>query len=185
MELIRQFYDEPRCFRISGAGEQRYVTFSNAAIKPQPQGSAYGVDLGERRPVFDIQIISQKSSPFNKIAQNELAKEMYAAGFFDPSLSDQDLLQLKRRFWGKQSIVQKYLKTKHCKKGSDNADAKHVAEIIDATQDTGIMATARSRVPAKIKQMSGTAFRNAGGTTAARLSAPSTSQNRNDPSKRM
>ncbi len=28
LELIRQFYDEPRCFRISGAGEQRYVTFN-------------------------------------------------------------------------------------------------------------------------------------------------------------
>ncbi|MDD3692585.1 MAG: hypothetical protein PHX02_01595 [Oscillospiraceae bacterium] len=173
LELIRQFYDEPRCFRISGAGEQRYVTFSNAAIKPQPQGSAYGVDLGERRPVFDIQIISQKSSPFNKIAQNELAKEMYAAGFFDPSLSDQALIAVEMMdFEGKQSIIQKISQNKTLLQRVNDMQMQmqHMAQIIDATQGTRIApATApETEVPAKIKaNVPGTAFKNAGGTTTA------------------
>ncbi len=80
LELIRQFYDEPRCFRITGEEGERFLEYDNRGIRPASQGQAFGVDLGERRPVFDIRITSQKSSPFSKIAQNELAKEALRDG---------------------------------------------------------------------------------------------------------
>ena len=46
IELIRQFYTLPRCFRITGgAGEESYVNFSNAAIVPVYQGMEMGLDM--------------------------------------------------------------------------------------------------------------------------------------------
>ena len=42
VELIRQFYDMPRCFRIMGEnGAARFVQYSNAGIMPQQQGIAF------------------------------------------------------------------------------------------------------------------------------------------------
>ena len=96
IELIRQFYDEPRYFRIIGEkGMAEYVQMDNAAIRPQQQGSDFGLSLGMREPVFDIRVTSQKSSPFSTVAQNERAKELYGMGFFNPQLSDQALAALE------------------------------------------------------------------------------------------
>ena len=55
IELIRQFYDMPRKFRILGQyGMERYVTYTNQGIQPQHQGNAFGQDMGYRLPVFEI-----------------------------------------------------------------------------------------------------------------------------------
>lgn len=109
IELIRQFYDEPRSFRITGPqGEKQYVHYDNTRIRPQHQGTAFGVDLGYRRPVFDIEVTAQKASPFSKIAQNELAKELYGGGFFNPQMVDQAMIALDMMsFDGKDMVVQK------------------------------------------------------------------------------
>ena len=109
IELIRQFYDEPRSFRITGPqGENQYVHYDNTRIRPQHQGTAFGVDLGYRRPVFDIEVTAQKASPFSKIAQNELAKELYGGGFFNPQMVDQAMIALDMMsFDGKDMVVQK------------------------------------------------------------------------------
>ena len=109
IELIRQFYDEPRSFRIIGPqGQNEYVHYDNTRIRPQNQGTAFGVDLGYRRPVFDIEITAQKASPFSKIAQNELSKELYGMGFFNPQLVDQALIAIDMMdFDGKEMVLQK------------------------------------------------------------------------------
>ena len=62
IELIRQFYDLPRQFRIVGQnGAQEFVSYSNAGIQPQAQGGVeYGVDIGYRLPMFDIEVSAQK-----------------------------------------------------------------------------------------------------------------------------
>lgn len=108
IELIRQFYDEPRQFRIVGElGKEEYKSYSNASIVPQEQGSAFGVDFGQRMPIFDIKITAQKASSFSKLAQNELAKELYGMGFFNPEYSDQVLVALKMMdFEGKDMVEQ-------------------------------------------------------------------------------
>ena len=92
IELIRQFYDLPRCFRILGEnGSQRFVQYSNAGIQPQHQGTDFGQDMGYRLPLFDIEITAQKQSPYSKMSQNELALQFYSAGFFNPQMADQAL----------------------------------------------------------------------------------------------
>ena len=109
IELIRQFYDMPRCFRIMGEnGTARYVQYSNMGIQPQSQGMDFGVDMGMRIPLFDIEITAQKQSPYSKMSQNELALQFFNAGFFNPQAADQALACLDMMdFDRKEFIMQK------------------------------------------------------------------------------
>ena len=109
IELIRQFYDLPRCFRIMGEnGVHRFVQYSNEGIQPQMQGIEMGVDMGYRVPQFDIEITAQKQSPYSKMSQNELALQFYTAGFFNPQMADQALVCLDMMdFDRKHFIMQK------------------------------------------------------------------------------
>ena len=109
IERIRQFYDMPRCFRIMGEnGAARFVQYSNANIQTQPIVNEFGVEMGGRKPLFDIEITAQKQSPYSKMAQNELALQFYQAGFFNPEMSDQALACLEMMdFDRKQFIMQR------------------------------------------------------------------------------
>lgn len=91
IELIRQFYTLPRCFRITGEqGAAEFVSYSNAGLTPRAQGSLDGQTL-YRAPLFDIQICAQKQSPYSRLSQNELALQFYSAGFFDPARAEEAL----------------------------------------------------------------------------------------------
>ena len=112
IELIRQFYDMPRKFRIMGEnGAERYVPYSNTGILPQPQGMELGIDMGYRLPLFDIEITAQKQSPYSKMSQNELALQFFKAGFFNPPMADQalaclDMMDFDRKHFIMQKIAQ-------------------------------------------------------------------------------
>ena len=87
IELMRQFYDEERAFRITGEtpGSYRFVEVSNKGLKDVPLDGAYpGQQVLYRKPVFDIKISAQKKNPFSRMEQNERAKELYGLGFFNP-----------------------------------------------------------------------------------------------------
>lgn len=109
IELIRQFYTLPRCFRIMGQnGVAKFVNYSNAGILPQEQPSLFGEQMGTRLPLFDVEITAQKQSPYSKMAQNEMALQFYASGFFNPQLADQALACLDMMdFDRKDFVVQK------------------------------------------------------------------------------
>lgn len=95
IELIRQFYDEPRTFRITREnGRNDYVTFSNESIKPQEQGTAFGFELGSRVPILDIDVKPQKKSQYTVEAQNQTALNLYSQGFFAPANADAALTVL-------------------------------------------------------------------------------------------
>ena len=86
VELIRQFYDLPRKFRILGAfGAEEYISYDNSRLLPVSQGEAFGQDMGLRKPVFDIRIMAQKRNSYTRVTQNELALQLYQLGFFDPA----------------------------------------------------------------------------------------------------
>lgn len=103
IELIRQFYDEQRSFRITGdTGKYEYIQYSNASLQGQVIPPAYagqelepGYTPATRKPIFDIVVKPQKRSPYSKMAQNELAKEMYQMGFFNPQLAEQTMTALE------------------------------------------------------------------------------------------
>ena len=95
IDLMRQFYDEERVFRIvGGTGENEFVPFSGAALRPQPGGVVGGVELGSREPIFDIVVSAEKKSTFSRLSQNETAKECYQLGFFAPANADAALAAL-------------------------------------------------------------------------------------------
>lgn len=110
IDLMRQFYTAPRCFRITGeSGAQAgFVDFDNRGLMPQPQGVEFGVALGDRLPVFDITVVPAKKSTYSRLSQNELAKELYGLGLFNPQLADQSLAVLDMMdFDGKDKVVEK------------------------------------------------------------------------------
>ena len=108
VELIRQFYDLPRAFRILGPqGGVEFITFSNAGLKPQDQGVELGVELGMRTPLFDIEISAEKQSPYSRLSQNEMAMQFYTAGLFDPARWEQAVGALEMMdFDGKNRVLQ-------------------------------------------------------------------------------
>lgn len=109
IELIRQFYNLPRKFRILGEyGAEKYITYTNAGIQPQHQGVDFGQDMGFRLPVFDIKVSAQKKNVYTKVTQNELAIQFFSMGFFNPQMTDQALMCLDMmEFDGKDGIMQK------------------------------------------------------------------------------
>ena len=109
IELIRQFYNMPRQFRIVGQyGMEQYVSYTNAGMQLQHQGNDFGQDMGYRLPVFDIKVSAQKQNVYTKVSQNELAIQFFQMGFFNPQLTDQALMCLEMMdFDGKDGIMQK------------------------------------------------------------------------------
>ena len=112
IELIRQFYDLPRQFRIVGEyGAQQFISYTNTGIQPQHQGNDFGQDMGYRLPVFDIKVSAQKRNVYTKVTQNELALQFFQMGFFNPQMVDQALMCLDMmEFDGKDGIMQKVAK---------------------------------------------------------------------------
>lgn len=150
IELIRQFYDKPRQFRILGQrGAEEFVQYSNAGLQPQPQGTlvngvpmAVGVEVGYRLPVFDIEVSAEKASPYSKMAQNELALQLYTAGFFTPNNADAALACLEMMdFDRKDQTIQLVQKNQTLLQMVQmlQQQAAQMADIIDRTQGTSLL----------------------------------------------
>ena len=102
IELIRQFYTASRCFRLIGDdGSEHFIRYDRGGIAPH-RSEVLGIELGESSPLFDIEISAEKSSPYSRAAQNELALSFFKAGFFDPqkaseALSCLDMMDFDRK----------------------------------------------------------------------------------------
>lgn len=109
IELMRQFYDEARSFRITGSGgDYRFVQFNNAGLKEQPTVDAQGQTL-YRKPVFDLKIRAQKRNPFSTMEANERAKELYGMGFFNPDKAQEAVGALEMMEFEGKDQVQQYI----------------------------------------------------------------------------
>ena len=108
VELIRQFYDIPRTFRIAPDGmDEQFVQYDNKGLVPQPQ-MVMGNDMGLRKPEFDIDVTAEKANPYKKMEINELALNFYKSGFFNPQMTDQALACLNMMdFVKKEEIMAK------------------------------------------------------------------------------
>lgn len=94
VELMRQFYDTERSFRITNETPYQYAAIGPDALADQVTGQdSMGNDLF-RRPVFDIKIKAQKKNPFSRAEQNERAKELYQMGFFSPERAQESSIAL-------------------------------------------------------------------------------------------
>lgn len=109
IELIRQFYDLPRKFRIVGqSGAEEFVSYTNAGLRARYQGEDFGQDMGYRLPVFDIRTAAQRRNAYSRVTQNELAIQFFQLGFFEPNRLPQALTCLGMMdFEGKDELMRK------------------------------------------------------------------------------
>ena len=87
IELVRQFYDMPRQFRIMGEqGQMMFASVDNVGMQPQPM---YVGDqlMGYRLPVYDVKVKVQKRNAYTRASQNELALQLFGQGFFAPQMA--------------------------------------------------------------------------------------------------
>lgn len=170
IELIRQFYDVTRSFRITGQEPSAYefMDFSNAEIADQPTGvDAQGNEL-VRRPVFDIKISAEKKSPFSQMTQNEYAKEFYSMGFFNPEKAQETMIAMDMmEFEGKDKVVEQVQQGQTllniCQQMSQQMD--QMAAIIQAT--TGMNMGVGGEAAASGGSTAGSTQQASGGNTVA------------------
>ena len=101
IELVRQFYDSARTFRIAGQATgadadsgYTFMQFSNEGIIDQSTGVDSNGQETVRRPIFDIRIVPEKKNPYSQMTQNEQAKEFYQLGFFNPERAQETMIAL-------------------------------------------------------------------------------------------
>lgn len=114
IELIRQFYDLERSFRITGTdGSEEFIQYNNSGLQMQPVGGGMleqGAEMQPalRRPEFDVSLSVQKSNPFTKELQNQTIMQLWSAGMFNPQIIDLSLVALEfMQFEGKDEMVAK------------------------------------------------------------------------------
>lgn len=108
IELMAENYDEKRYFRITGDnGQQQFIGFNNEGIKTQTQiDPETGAEIS-RKPIFDIKVKPQKRSQYSTISQNELMKELWGAGVFNPQNATQASVLIQfMDFEGKEKLQQ-------------------------------------------------------------------------------
>ena len=169
IELIRQFYDELRCFRITGdTGAYRYVRYSNGAIRGQMLPPAWlgqelepGYQPATRVPVFDVVVKPQKRSPYSKMAQNELAKELYRLGFFNAELADQSLVALELMDFDGQEKVKRSIQQGRTLLGQ----VERLTAALNRLTGGSLLETKKPRIPAAPKKSMGSAATDAAKAT--------------------
>ena len=106
IELIRQFYDAPRFFRITpdDASVETYEAFDNRGLQGR---QIPGINGGYVHiPEFDLEISAERDNPYRKMEMNELALNFYGLGFYDPANADRALSALAMMdFKGKNDVV--------------------------------------------------------------------------------
>lgn len=95
IELMRQFYDVSRAFRVTMPNDKyKFIELNNAQIGLQPAGMGMGGEILYRKPIFDVRAKAVKRSPFSLMESNQRAQELYAMGFFNPQRAQESLTAL-------------------------------------------------------------------------------------------
>ncbi len=92
IERIREFYSEPRTFRIptDEPDKFQFIEYTNENLiekRIYREEKAEYTDEDQftiERPEFDIMVEAEKVNPFSQMANNELAITLYQLGFFNP-----------------------------------------------------------------------------------------------------
>ena len=156
IELIRQFYELPRQFRLLGAmGTEEFVSYDHSGLQPRVMDD--GVTVSYRVPEFDLEIGAERESPYRTAEANQLALQLFQMGFFRDDLADQALRclelmefknkdQLARVISGGQTQVRQIAALRQqllqLAQVVDEAKGTHLAESLSAEQGGGQNAAA-------------------------------------------
>ena len=90
IELIRQFYQLPRQFRLLGAmGREEFVSYDGQGLREQVMDDGTGICY--RVPEFDLEVSAQDENPYKTMEYNQLALQLFQMGFFREDMADQAL----------------------------------------------------------------------------------------------
>ncbi|MBR3975296.1 MAG: hypothetical protein IKJ88_05485 [Clostridia bacterium] len=114
IELIRQFYDIPRTFRVLGErGHYEYKSFDASALRGKAT-EEFGVSFTGKDSEFDLEVRTYKSNPYSRAAQNQDAINFYNMGFFNPQNDIPSLAALNMlEFEGKEKVIETIQKNGH------------------------------------------------------------------------
>ena len=151
IELIRQFYELPRQFRLLGAmGTEEFVSYDRSGLLPRVMDD--GVNVSYRVPEFDLEIGAERESPYRTAEANQLALQLFQMGFFREDLADQALRclelmefknkdQLARVISGGQTQARQIAALRQqllqLAQVVDEAKGTHLAETLTAEQAGG------------------------------------------------
>ncbi|MBQ4066617.1 MAG: hypothetical protein IJD22_03115 [Clostridia bacterium] len=154
IELIREKYDLPRCFRILGEdGRPQFIKYTNEGLADKPQVTEDGRDMGVRRPEFDIIVTAEKASPYKKIERNELMIQLYNLGVLQPQNAPAALQLLSLMdFEGKDRIVAKVSENGTLQQRLEEYQliALELAEKYDPEMAKGIAAAIEAGMPRQL-----------------------------------
>ena len=90
IELIKQFYDTPHTYRISGEeGETEYISLTRRDF-------FNGTSNTDVRPAeFDIAVSAEKNNPFSRATQNQTLLDLWKMGVFAPETKDRAKILLE------------------------------------------------------------------------------------------
>lgn len=111
VELIRQFYTVPRCFRVispngSDGHAPEYLTYDNSEISGLKSICSDGGSECSRVPAFDISISAEKGVKSRREEQNTMARELYEMGVFNPeNRKSAETLLMMMDFEGRDELL--------------------------------------------------------------------------------
>ena len=127
IELVRQFYDMPRQFRLLGKKGVEFADFDNRSLKPRAMLMG-----GYRVPEFDLEVSAQNETPYKTMEYNQLALQLFQMGFFRSDMAEQALRCLElMEFKNKDAL------TEVIREGQK--DAKQRAWLTEALRKTVAM----------------------------------------------
>lgn len=102
VELIRQFYDVPRQFRLLGRDGGAFVAYGNGGLRPRALLTG-----GYRVPEFDLEVMAQDETPYQTMEYNQLALQLFQMGFFRSDMAEQALRCLElMQFRSKDTLAE-------------------------------------------------------------------------------
>lgn len=105
IELMREFFEDKRIYRITGAGgNAEFAEFSSEIMYKK---SALPDSWNRKEPIrFDVEIVPQKQNPFQRESNNNTIIQLWQTGFFKPEVSDSALIAMEAMsFDGKEKII--------------------------------------------------------------------------------
>ena len=158
IELIRQFYELPRHFRLDGAaGEQEFVRYDAAGLQPRlmRESGLYRV------PEFDLEVSAQDENPYKTMEYNQLALQLFQMGFFRADMADQalrclELMEFKNKDQLLAVIAQGQTQSQEIERL--RSQLLQVAEVVDRVKGTRLAESLaqeygapRAAVPAAVR----------------------------------
>lgn len=140
IELIRQFYQLPRQFRLLGAmGREEFVSYDGQGLREQVMDDGTGICY--RVPEFDLEVSAQDENPYKTMEYNQLALQLFQMGFFREDMADQALRCLELMdFKNKDQLTAAILQ------GKQQAAMAQTAEGAASGGGTAVKQTAMERM---------------------------------------